>query len=322
MTTNINTILSWFKTGSKPTQAQFWATWTSFWHKDEQIPQRSISGLENVLNTKAEKSQLDRHINDLDAHADLLLNKEDKSQKGMAGGYVPLNEFSKIAGQYLSIVNNLVSGGSELVLSAEQGKILQTQINDINTLLTSDDINLDTIQEIVDAIKEFETSLSSMLVNDLTTGGTTKALTAEMGKTLKGLVDSLMAIVADKEPAITGGVAGQYYDYTKTWKTIPVADISGKQDIANQIEVGTSQDAQASWHGKTVIFTANCTITIPAALVDSYIFNGITLVGITVNWAITTPKTWLLGTPTATSEKQIFTLTQRGSTNSILLLGV
>lgn len=34
---NINQILDWFRTGKKPTQAQFWATWGSFWHKQEGI---------------------------------------------------------------------------------------------------------------------------------------------------------------------------------------------------------------------------------------------------------------------------------------------
>ncbi len=75
MATNINTILSWFKTGLKPTQAQFWATWASFWHKDEQIPQNRILDLENTLKTKAEKALLDAHLNDKKAHADLFDTK-------------------------------------------------------------------------------------------------------------------------------------------------------------------------------------------------------------------------------------------------------
>lgn len=78
MAVKINTILNWFKTGSKPTQAQFWATWTSFWHKDEQIPQSNIFSLENDLNEKAEKSQLNSHLNDKNAHADLFDGKVDK----------------------------------------------------------------------------------------------------------------------------------------------------------------------------------------------------------------------------------------------------
>ncbi|MDN3673068.1 hypothetical protein QWY99_08410 [Flavobacterium branchiarum] len=313
-----NTLKNWFRTGLKPTQVQFWNWMDSFWHKDEKIPITAIDEIEGILNAKAEAIILTNHLTDDNAHADLLMGKEDKSNKGKSNGYVPLNEFSIIAHQYLSIVNNLVSGGDNSLLSAEQGKILQEQIDVINLLLTSDDINLDTIQEIVDAIKEVEISLSTILVNDLTTGGTMKALTAEMGKILKALIDGLTAnkvdkvagrsLILDTEIARLAGVTNQ--------------DITGKQDISNQIEVSTSQNAQLSWHGKTIVFTANCTITIPIVLVDSYLFNGITLPGVTVTWAITPPKTWLMGTPSATAEKQIFTLTQRGSTNSILLLGV
>lgn len=99
-------------------------------------------------------------------------------------------------------------------------------------------------------------------------------------------------------------------------------DLSKKQDIANQVEVSTSQAIPSDWHGKTVLFTTNCTITVPASLLESFIFNGITLPGVNVTWAITTPHTWLFGTPSVTAEKQIFTFTKRGNTNSVLLLGV
>ncbi|MCD0470496.1 hypothetical protein [Flavobacterium sp. JAS] len=99
-------------------------------------------------------------------------------------------------------------------------------------------------------------------------------------------------------------------------------DLSNKQDISNQIEIGTSQVISNSWHGKTVLFTTSCSLTVPASLLAGFIFNGITLPGVTITWVITSPHTWLFGTPAATSEKQIFTLTKRGSTNSVLLLGV
>lgn len=99
------------------------------------------------------------------------------------------------------------------------------------------------------------------------------------------------------------------------------SNLATKQDISNQLEIGNNQSAQPSWHGKTVIFTSSCIITIPSILNDSFIFNGITLSGVTITWAITAPYTWLFGTPSVTPEKQIFTLTKRNSTNSILLLG-
>ncbi len=188
-------IYDWFMTGKKPTQAQFWASWGSFWIKGETIPQSAISNLSSTLNAKAEKSQFDAHKTANDAHQALFNLKQDLDDKGQANGYVPLNEFVKIAYQYLSIVNDLETGGATDLLSAEQGKVLQTQVNAINTLLTSDNVNLDTVQEIVDAIETVQTSLETILVNDLTTGGTTKALTAEMGKTLKGLIDELSSQV-------------------------------------------------------------------------------------------------------------------------------
>lgn len=68
---------------------------------------------------------------------------------------------------------------------------LQNQINSINTILSTDDIDLDTLEEVVAAIRDIQNFMDTILVNDLTTGGTTKALTAEQGVILKGLIDSL-----------------------------------------------------------------------------------------------------------------------------------
>jgi len=56
MATDITTIKNWFKTGLKPTQSQFWATWDSYWHKDESISISNIENLENVLNNKADNT--------------------------------------------------------------------------------------------------------------------------------------------------------------------------------------------------------------------------------------------------------------------------
>jgi hypothetical protein len=45
----LKTIKSWFKTGLKPTQVQFWSTWDSFRHKSEKVPIEDIEGIENLL---------------------------------------------------------------------------------------------------------------------------------------------------------------------------------------------------------------------------------------------------------------------------------
>jgi hypothetical protein len=106
--------------------------------------------------------------------------------------------------------------------------------------------------------------------------------------------------------------------YLKTW----ISTIY--PEIANQVEVTTSQNAQASWHGKTVFFQANVTITIPATGFPSgYTFEGVTEPACSVSWAITTPKVWALGTPAATPEKSIFTLMQlMSNSNKIYLFGL
>lgn len=178
----LNTIKNWFKTSLKPSQQQFWDTWDSFRHKLDKVPVKDVEGIDDLLNTKADKIALNDHIADINAHASLLELKEDKSQKGIAHGYAPLNNFTKLASQYLDIVNDLVSGGSSSLLSAEQGIILQNQIKNINTILISDNFDLSTFQQIANAVESIQTSLNTILVNDLTTGGSTKALTAEMGK--------------------------------------------------------------------------------------------------------------------------------------------
>ena len=67
-----NTIRNWFRTGLRPTQAQFWATWDSFWHKDEMIPVSKINNLQNVLNEKADQEALRSHLTNPNAHANLF----------------------------------------------------------------------------------------------------------------------------------------------------------------------------------------------------------------------------------------------------------
>lgn len=67
-TTSLNTIKNWFKTGLKPSQAQFWATWDSFWHKDEKIPVTSVDRLSYYLDQKTDQQAYQNHLNDINAH--------------------------------------------------------------------------------------------------------------------------------------------------------------------------------------------------------------------------------------------------------------
>ncbi|MFP3591797.1 hypothetical protein [Chryseobacterium sp. SIMBA_038] len=58
MSTDKTILKSWFVTGEKPTQDQFWAWMESYYHKNEQLPMNAVYGLENVLANKAEASSL------------------------------------------------------------------------------------------------------------------------------------------------------------------------------------------------------------------------------------------------------------------------
>ena len=86
----------------------------------------------------------------------------------------------------------------------------------------------------------------------------------------------------------------------------------------SQIEVSANTNILAAWDKKTILFTANCTITVPATLLPQYGFVFRTLAGVTVTWAITEPFTWET-TPTTTPEKTTGSFMRRGNTNTILL---
>ena len=63
MATDKNTLKSWFKTGLKPTQEQFWAWQESYWHKSESIPVEMVQGLGDILGNKADTEQLKNKAN-------------------------------------------------------------------------------------------------------------------------------------------------------------------------------------------------------------------------------------------------------------------
>lgn len=124
--TALNTIKSWFRTGLKPTQTQFWSTWDSFWHKEEKIPQSSIDGLANSFNDKAD--------------AEALSGKLDKGNfQGDADAIVALIpealEF-QVNGVTVPPVENTVN----FEFNSAEGAVLETgdqTINDVKTFTSS-----------------------------------------------------------------------------------------------------------------------------------------------------------------------------------------
>ena len=65
------------------------------------------------------------------------------------------------------VVNNLTSTTTDVPLSAKQGKVLKDLIDDINTLLTSDNVALDTLQEVVDYIEANRGTLETLGISNI-----------------------------------------------------------------------------------------------------------------------------------------------------------
>ena len=65
-------IYSWFETGDFPTEAQFRATWDSYFHKSDKIAMGNISGLVEALNKTVSLTVFNSHLNDTNAHSSYL----------------------------------------------------------------------------------------------------------------------------------------------------------------------------------------------------------------------------------------------------------
>ena len=149
------------------------------------------------------------------------------------------NALDQIVANGVQLVDNLISDDADKALAAKQGKALKTLIDGLTTklagveqVLQSNDTDLDTIQEIVNKIKQVDNVLGGVsavmdtkkaeaiqaakdaldtkaatlqaaidakvakadIVDNLTDGGTDKVLSAEQGKALKALVDSKTSV--------------------------------------------------------------------------------------------------------------------------------
>jgi hypothetical protein len=141
--------------------------------------------------------------------------------------------------------------------------------------LTSDNINLDTIQELVDSLELLQTGLDALIVNDVTTGGTTKALSAQQGVVLKGLIDGLTSSkenLSNKATTITGNessntvylTAKAIYDwavglFTPKTRTITINGLA--QDLSSD-RSWTIVTASATW---TNVVKVNSVADLPVA---------------------------------------------------------
>ena len=105
------------------------------------------------------------------------------------------------------IVDGLNDTSTNKPLSANMGKVLKGMIDAITSILSSDDTFLDTLQEIVNYIKDNKSLIDSItitkvnvsdIIDNLTSEIANKPVSANQAFILKGMIDTLTAIVNTK----------------------------------------------------------------------------------------------------------------------------
>lgn len=157
--TPLNTIFSWFETGDFPTQDQFQQTFSSFDHKSDILPYTRIEGLDAKFNLMLPKSQFETHVSDPSSHAGYLVLKNASNLTA-----TNVNEWkSKLGISYVATIDG--SGQPGNVFTKDQIQEIVTLLNmqddeaiqlieNIREMLTSDDVNLDELQEVINYIKQ------------------------------------------------------------------------------------------------------------------------------------------------------------------------
>lgn len=106
------TLKSWFETGDKPTQQQFWDWIDSFFHLTDPIAQSSVTGLTAALNEKASQASVD-------ALAPVILDGSGSTVNYSSGGGRILHKVRIKSTSAITSLNIGTSVGGSQILAAE-----------------------------------------------------------------------------------------------------------------------------------------------------------------------------------------------------------
>lgn len=224
--TDRNTLKGWFIRGAKPLASQFAAWIDSFWHKDDKIPADSVEGLTNILTSKVDRDAVINMI------AEAILNQAYPEASLTQKGIVKLTSTPSLADEANAATPKLVHyATSDAVARATE--VVEDRINTLKggvpvegdtlkklydlivllqNLVASNDVNLDTVQEIVTFIKNNKDVIDTIsttkvniadIVDNLTSTDTNKPLSAKQGKVLKEMISSSLT----KFGTVTGDAA-------------------------------------------------------------------------------------------------------------------
>ena len=175
--TALTTLYNWFSDLKKPTGAQFRALIDSFWHKGEKIPMAGIEGLSTLIEGTASASQLKSHLEDSQAHKELLDKKVDK----VAGKKLSTEDFTTELRRKLESLRQV-----DVSLLLPRGNFtgtaqdLKDLIDSLTRIMQSPDTELDELREIVAYIKQNKHILSTLGINNI--AGLEDALAAKADK--------------------------------------------------------------------------------------------------------------------------------------------
>lgn len=178
MTATLQQIFSWFEKGDVPTEEQFKLTFSAFWHKDNQIPFEKIKGLSDVFQDTVSNEAYEIFKENLQTRLDMLvkidasnLDAETKQlwKKALGIEFIATidssieikdgNVYAKEQiNNFLNVIHDKVDGFGSIV-------------EDIRQTLTSNDVNLDELQEIVTYIKQNREQIE--LLQEVIIGSTT-----------------------------------------------------------------------------------------------------------------------------------------------------
>lgn len=179
---NLSQLKGWFKKGMYPTESQFGDWLDSFFHREDRIPIDSVDGLNEAINGKAERSDLDALTGSISTASQRAIAADQKAQQAI-----------EEAGSIIGTLRDGVDPAGDTLAK------LYDHLQTILTILHSDDVTLDTVQEIVAFIKSNKTIIDAIatskvgisdIVDDLLSTATNKPLSANQGRALKSLIDS------------------------------------------------------------------------------------------------------------------------------------
>ena len=159
-------------------------------------------------------------------------------------------------------IDNLNSTETNKALSANQGRILKTFIDNINILLSSNDTNLDTLQEIVNFIRINKETLNSLTIGSI----------SGLGDALASKLDKDQNAVSASKLATARTIGGVSFDGTSNIN-LPGVNTAGNQNTTGNSATASKLATPVKINNKLFDGSANINLEEDAMVVKEKVVN-------------------------------------------------